>query len=80
MFLFHYSQGKIHEVPLRHKEAMLPQGVHHGLNICNDTKIFDPIEKSKSSNHKLKMELVFKLGQIITKHLLMGDKQVKFIE
>ena len=32
------------------------------------------------SKHKLDMEPVFNQGQTITKHLLMGDKQVNRVE
>ena len=32
----------VQEVSLRHKGAMPPQEVHHGLNIHNDKKVFDP--------------------------------------
>ena len=37
----------------------------------------DPNAKNMDSKQKLNMELAFKQKQIITKHLLMGDKYFK---
>jgi hypothetical protein len=36
----------LHEVPLRHKEAMLPQEEHHGLNIHNDKKYLTQMKRT----------------------------------
>jgi hypothetical protein len=36
----------LHELPLQHKEAMLLQEEHHGLNIHNDKKYLTQMKRT----------------------------------
>ena len=48
----------VHEMSLRHKEAMLPQEVHHGLNIHNDKWSLTQVKRIKNIQEKTTQQVV----------------------